>query len=341
MADTGQTVRLELGADPPVRLDRALADAAPEDAGLSRSGIGRLIAQGAVTRCDGTVVASAKQAARAGEVFTVKLPAAVPPEAVAEDIPLDIVFEDTHLLVINKPAGMVVHPAPGTPSGTLVNAILHHCGDRLSGIGGVGRPGIVHRIDKDTSGLLAVAKSDVAHQGLAWQFASHSIDRCYLAYCAGVPDTGDPRLLGVPGVKAEPGGIIRIAANIARHRTDRKRQAVVKSGGRSAITRIRVLRPWGRLAKIECRLETGRTHQIRVHMAYVGHGLVGDPAYGGARRVGTTGLPAAAVELVRSLDRQALHAARLGFVHPVTGETQAFEADLPHDLKELESVLGN
>ncbi|CAN0603626.1 unnamed protein product, partial [Ectocarpus sp. 12 AP-2014] len=201
-------------------------------------------------------------------------------KTVAEDIPLAIVYEDDDLIVVDKPTGMVVHPAPGSPSGTLVNALLHHFGGKLSGVGGEKRPGIVHRIDKDTSGLLVVAKSDAAHHGLAAQFADHSLERSYLAVCHGVPDIGDPRLAGVKGVGFEQGGIIRITTQLARHKTDRQRQAVLFQNGRHAVTRLRLAETFGTSAAlISCKLETGRTHQIRVHLAHIGHGLIGDPVY--------------------------------------------------------------
>ncbi|MEM7440490.1 MAG: pseudouridine synthase [Pseudomonadota bacterium] len=332
-------LRLQVGDDPPARLDKALAAAAPEGSGLSRSGITRLIEAGAVTREDGSPVSGPKDRLTPAEVFVVTVPQAAPLEAQAEDIPLDVVFEDADLIVVNKPAGMVVHPAPGSETGTLVNALLHHCADSLSGIGGIGRPGIVHRIDKDTSGLLVVAKSDAAHQGLARQFADHSINRMYRAFCVGVPDGADPRLRGLPGVRFEPGGVLRIATNLARHKTDRKRQAVVKSGGRHAVTRARVRHDFGRAAELDCWLETGRTHQIRVHLAHAGHGLIGDPVYGGRNRVALSGLASDAAQIIADFPRQALHAAQLGFAHPISGQNMAFSADLPPDLNMLEQAF--
>jgi 23S rRNA pseudouridine1911/1915/1917 synthase len=234
---------------------------------------------------------------------------------------------------------MVVHPAPGSPDGTLVNALLHHFGGELSGIGGEKRPGIVHRIDKDTSGLLVVAKSDRAHHGLAAQFADHSIEREYLALCHGVPDPGDPRLNGVKGVSFEAGGVLKITSQLARHKTDRQRQAVLFQGGRHAVTRVRVLEGFGPVALVSCRLETGRTHQIRVHMAHVGHALIGDPVYGGRRRVSGKALAPGLAAALNAFPRQALHAARLGFDHPVTGERLAFAADLPADMAALVAAL--
>ena len=329
-------LRVEIGADPPRRLDRALARDVPGAEALSRTRLARLIDEGAVTR-EGAPLAS-RDAARAGDVVEIRLEAAQEGEMRGEAIALAVTYEDDHLIVVDKPAGMVVHPAPGSASGTLVNALIHHCAGTLSGVGGVARPGIVHRIDKDTSGLLVAAKSDRAHHGLAAQFEAHTVDRLYRAVCQGVPSAGDPRLMGLAGVSAEPGWI-RIATGLARHRVDRQRQAVT-TGGRHAVTRLRVAEAFGGAAAlIECRLETGRTHQIRVHLAHVGHALVGDPAYGGRRR-----LPASApgAEVANAFPRQALHAARLGFEHPVTARAMAFQSRLPADMEVLaEALSGN
>ena len=236
----------------------------------------RLMGQGAVV-VDGVPAVTPKARVRAGAVVMITLPQPEDSHIAPEAIPLHIVHEDPDLIVVNKPAGMVVHPAPGTPRGTLVNALLAHCGTALSGIGGVKRPGIVHRIDKDTTGLLVVAKSDAAHQGLAAQFAAHSVRRVYTAICHGLPSAADPRLRGLPGVGFEAGEVLKITTLLARHRTDRQRQAVVPHGGRPAVTRVRVVSPLagGAAAQVECRLETGRTHQIRVHMAYAGPCLGG------------------------------------------------------------------
>jgi len=238
----------------------------------------------------------------------------------------------------------VVHPAPGSETGTLVNALLHHCGDSLSGIGGQKRPGIVHRIDKDTSGLLVVAKTDAAHQGLAAQFADHSMERAYLAICWGRPSAMDPRLKGINGVRFEPGNVVRISGNIARHRTDRKRMTVVQDSGKHAITRLRSEAAYGPEMKpvaalVRCWLETGRTHQIRAHMSYIGHALVGDQTYGGKRAIPKDALSAEAAEALRGFHRQALHAATLGFVHPVSGENLRFEAALPEDMAGMISEI--
>ena len=329
-------VRFQIAADPPARLDKALARDVPDDVALSRSRLAALMAEGAVT-VNGAVP-GAKDRLVEGDEVEVVLPAPVESHIGAEAIPLDVVHEDADLIVVNKPAGMVVHPAPGSPGGTLVNALISHCGDSLSGVGGVARPGIVHRIDKDTSGLLVAAKSDAAHQGLAAQFAAHDVDRHYRALCHGVPDPGDPRLRGVKGLGLEPGGIIRIDTRLGRHRTDRQRQAVSFDAGRHAVTRARVVEGFGAAALIDCWLETGRTHQIRVHMAHAGHGLIGDPVYGGRRAVSVRALGGAA-EAVAAFPRQALHAATLGFVHPITKTAMSFEAELPPDMAELLSVL--
>jgi 23S rRNA pseudouridine1911/1915/1917 synthase len=332
-------LRVVIGDDPPARLDKALARDAPEEAALSRTRLARLIAEGAVSRA-GRILDDPRARVAAGDEIAIALAPAAEIDARPEPIALDVVFEDENLIVIDKPAGMVVHPAPGAESGTLVNALLHHCGDRLSGIGGARRPGIVHRIDKDTSGLLVVAKSDRAHHGLAEQFAAHTVSRRYRALCHGVPDAADPRLRGLRGVSFETGGILRIATRLDRHRHDRQRQAVFHDRGRHAVTRARVREAFGaQLALLDCWLETGRTHQIRVHLAHVGHGLVGDPVYGRARRLPAGALDPAAAAAVAAFPRQALHAAELAFVHPVSGAHLAFESPLPADMAALLALL--
>nr|WP_229726057.1 RluA family pseudouridine synthase [Frigidibacter albus] len=330
-----------IGPDPPERLDKALAREVPEEWALSRSRLTKMIAEGAVSR-GGVVLTDQKARVAEGDRIELTLGAPEPVETEAEDIPLSVVWEDDDLIVIDKPAGLVVHPAPGTPSGTLVNALLHHCGDRLHGVGGERRPGIVHRIDKDTSGLLVAAKTDRAHHGLAAQFEAHTVARHYLALVFGVPDKADPRLRGIKGVSFEAGGILKVATQLARHKTDRQRQAVVEHAGRHAVTRARLDRVFGTppsLALLDCWLETGRTHQIRVHMAHVGLGLVGDPTYGGRRKPAAKSLGEAAAEAVAAFPRQALHAATLGFEHPVTGEALSFSAPLPPDMAALLAIL--
>jgi 23S rRNA pseudouridine1911/1915/1917 synthase len=307
-------VRLEAG-HAGWRLDRALADALPT---LSRERLKALIRSGAVeTR--GAAVRDPALKVKGGEALRVAVPEPTPAHNEAQDIPLTIVFEDDHLLVVDKPAGLVVHPAAGNLDGTLVNALLHHCAGKLSGIGGVARPGIVHRIDKDTSGLLVVAKTDVAHEGLAKQFAAHSIDRRYLAILSGVPKSS--------------GGIVD--APLARSATNRKKIAIVEGGrGKRAVThwkRLDILRD---AALVECRLETGRTHQVRVHMASIGHPLLGDPVYGRAGKTHSKLLS----EL--GFHRQALHAAELGFMHPVTKNRLSFSSPMPADMQELKRALG-
>lgn len=296
------------------RLDRALASLLPD---LSRERVKALILEGRVTGPGGRPADDPALKVKAGTAFAVAVPAAAPAEAVAQAIDLVIPYEDEHVIVVDKPAGMVVHPAAGNPDGTLVNALLHHCAGRLSGIGGVARPGIVHRIDKDTSGLLVVAKTDKAHEGLARQFKDHSIKRRYLALVNGVP---------VP-----PAGTVDTW--IGRSDSDRKKMAVQRAGrGKHAVTHYRMLERLDRAALVECRLETGRTHQVRVHMAHLGHPLLGDPVYarGGPHRALLAGL---------GFRRQALHAAFLGFVHPVTSEAVQFESPITDDMQQLFSHL--
>ena len=314
---------------------------APEAAALSRTRLARLLVAAAV-RVNGAVTRDAKARVAAGDVIEIDIPAPEASHIGPEEIALQVVYEDAHLIVIDKPAGMVVHPAPGSPGGTLVNALLHHCGDSLSGVGGLKRPGIVHRIDKDTTGLLVVAKTDAAHHGLAAQFAAHSVERAYLAAVHGVPGPGDPRLRGVRGAAFEPGGVLCVTTQLARHKTDRQRQAVTFQGGRHAVTRARVIERFGHpaaAALLECRLQTGRTHQIRVHMAHAGHALIGDPVYGGQRKLSQKALGVAAVSAARGFGRQALHAASLGFEHPVTGQKLRFKAALPQDMAALLAEL--
>ncbi len=297
------------------RLDRALASALPE---LSRERIKALMSEGQVRRGDGVLFRDPAAKARAGECFAIEVPAPRPLHNEAQDLDLAVVFEDEHLIVIDKPAGMVVHPAAGNFDGTLVNALLHHCGGSLSGIGGVARPGIVHRIDKDTSGLLVAAKNDQAHEGLTKQFAAHSIDRRYKAIVAGLPSPSSGT----------------VDAPLARSDANRKKIAIVREGrGKRAVTHYRLVGALRESALVECRLETGRTHQVRVHMASIGNPLLGDPVYGRTR-------PAHREILKRlGFERQALHAARLGFVHPVNSNALAFDSEMPADMQELLSAL--
>ncbi|WP_299557744.1 RluA family pseudouridine synthase [uncultured Sulfitobacter sp.] len=328
---------------PPPRLDKALARDVPEEASLSRTRLGKLIERGAVM-VNEEITRDPRAVVAAGAKIDIDVEDAEQSHILPEDIALEVVYEDADLIVIDKPAGMVVHPAPGSPSGTLVNALLAHCGDDLSGVGGMKRPGIVHRIDKETSGLLVVAKSDAAHHGLAKQFEAHTVERYYQALVYGVPDANDPRLRGVRGTSFEPGNILKLTTQLARHKTDRQRQAVLFQGGRHAVTRARTIARYGTppvLALMECWLETGRTHQIRVHMAHAGHGLVGDPTYGGTRKLAKVALPEAVADAVKAFLRQALHAAVLGFVHPVTAEAMRFESPLPSDMADLLAALSS
>ena len=305
----------------------------------TRSQLQKWIKDGALSINDKT--AKGNTPVKAGDTLLLHVPQLQEFEAVPQDIPLDLAYEDDDLCVVRKPKGMVVHPAPGNPDGTLVNALLYHFGS-LSTLGGSVRPGIVHRIDKETSGLLVVAKSDRAHQGLAAQFERHSVMRRYLAVVNGVPDAADPRLRGLRGVSFEAGNILKVTSQLARSKTDRQKQAVVWSNGRHAVTRARVLENFGTppaLALLECWLETGRTHQIRVHLAHAGHGLVGDPVYGGRRKLSDRALGVEGVAACAGFTRQALHAATLGFVHPVSGENLDFSAPLPADMEGLLAAL--
>ena len=315
-----EVLEVQLGPETAAeRLDKALAAALPQ---VSRARLQALIASGHVTR-NGSPLASASARAAPG-VYQVELPPPEPAEPEAQAIPLSVLYEDDQLIVVDKPAGMAVHPAPGSPDRTLVNALLHHCAGSLSGIGGVARPGIVHRLDKDTSGVMVAAKTDAAHAGLAEQFSRHDVERVYIALVRGAPHP----LRG------------RIETLIGRSPTDRKKMAVLKSGGRVAITHYAAERSFGpperpSAARVACRLETGRTHQIRVHLASRGAPCLGDPVYGSGPP--TPAVRAAVAEA--GLQRQALHAAVLGFRHPTTGETLRFETPLPDDMARLEALL--
>ena len=303
------------------RLDKWLAGQLPD---LSRSRLQALISAGMVSM-NGHPADDASHKIKCGENYVVTIPPAEPAEPVAQDIALSIYYEDDHLIVIDKPAGLVAHPAPGNPDTTLVNALLHHCAGSLSGIGGVRRPGIVHRLDKNTSGLLVAAKTDIAHRGLAEQFRDHSITRAYRAVCWGVPRPRHGEITGA----------------IGRSARNRKKMAVVERGGKEALTRYKVEKSFGDAAAlVECRLATGRTHQIRVHMTSIGHPLVGDEVYGGLQsRSGIKALPSDVKALLTGFHRQALHAYILGFIHPYTHQSLIFQSDLPLDFKELVNTL--
>jgi len=312
--EAGETLRTVTAgdADGGERIDRMLATHLGD---LSRTRLKRLVELGRVSLGDATIKDPSMRV-KPGQSFRVRVPAPAVDRPEPQAIALDILFEDEHVIVIDKPAGLVVHPAPGNPDHTLVNALLAHCGDTLAGIGGVKRPGIVHRLDKDTSGLMVVAKSELAHARLAADFAARRIERAYQALVWGVPAaaTGE------------------IDAPIGRSPQNRKKMAIVARGGKPAITRYRVLRQFSdKAALVECRLATGRTHQIRVHLSARGHPLIGDRTYGGARAA------------IAPFPRQALHAVRLGFQHPATGETLRFESPLPPDfaalVKEMERLF--
>jgi len=309
-------VVLEAGGE---RLDKALAAVLPE---LSRARLQALIAEGALTH-EGRAISSGSAKAQGG-VYRLVVPAPMEADPRPQDIALDVLYEDAHLIVRNKPAGMAAHPEPGVPDRPLVIALLHHCAGSLSGIGGGARPGIVHRLDNDTSGVMVAAKTDAAHAGLSALFAKHDIERRYIALTRGAPNASH--------------GVIQTLIGRAAH--DRKKMTALKSGGREAITRYRVERAFGPAAKplaarVACELETGRTHQIRVHLASKGAPCLGDPVYGS----GSPSAPVKAAIEAAGLRRQALHAAVLGFVHPVTGERLRFETPLPADMAALERLL--
>ncbi len=303
-----------------VRLDKWLAEVVPH---VSRSRLKALIEDGAVTIA-GAVESNPAYRLKAGQRVQLTVPVAVDATPAPQGMDLNIVFEDEHLLVLNKPVGLVVHPAPGNLDKTLVNALLAHCGDSLAGIGGVKRPGIVHRIDKDTSGLLVVAKSDAAHAGLSAQFAAHTIERTYDAIVWDVPN---PHMGQITGL-------------IGRSRFNRKKMAVLQRGGKTAETGYRTVTSYGELAAhVRCRLKTGRTHQIRVHMASIGHALIGDATYGTNRRRSMRGLAPELVGLLKAFARQALHATSLGFIHPITEKKLRFDSELPDDITQLMDAL--
>jgi 23S rRNA pseudouridine1911/1915/1917 synthase len=294
-----------------MRLDKALAALLPD---MSRERLKALILDNRVSVPGGRVITDPTMKVGAGEAYLIMPPPPAEAFAVPQDIALTVVFEDAHLIVIDKPAGLVVHPAAGNADGTLVNALLHHCAGQLSGIGGVARPGIVHRIDKDTSGLMVAAKTDLAHAGLAAQFKDHSIARLYAAIVNGRP--------------APPTG--KVDAWIGRSDADRKKMAVQREGrGKHAVTHYRTVQALNGAALVECRLETGRTHQVRVHMTHIGHPLIGDPVYGRPQK----GFKSILETL--SFNRQALHAKSLGFIHPVSSNALSFESPIPADMQEL------
>lgn len=305
-----------------MRLDRFLTEELPD---MSRSRLKVLMEQGQVTSPDAQKISPSAKALL-GQTFVVEIPPVVAAEPEPQDIPIDVIYEDEYLLVLNKPVGLVVHPAAGNWDGTLVNALLHHCGDSLSGIGGVARPGIVHRLDKDTSGVMVVAKSDVAHRKLAAQFEAHSLERAYKAVVWGIPTPREDR----------------IETQIGRSPNNRKKMAVIEIGGKFAATNYKVERVLGRAASVlECRLETGRTHQIRVHMSHLGHSVVGDPAYGGG---GRNKIRLASPEIRKQIDafkHQALHAYLIGFDHPGSGEFMRFTVDVSKEINDLMALLEN
>ena len=305
-----------------VRLDKWLADSVED---LSRARLQALLAEGAV--CLGEDCAlSPKRKVKTGEVYAIQIPEPTPAEPEPQNIPLDVLYEDDAIIVIDKPPGLVVHPAAGNADGTLVNALLYHCGPSLKGIGGVARPGIVHRLDKGTGGVMIAAKTDVAHVNLSKQFASHDLERAYYAVVWGIPTPVSGMLTG----------------NIGRSPNNRKKMALVERGGKSAVTHYRVVRAFGSTASlVECRLETGRTHQIRVHMASLGCPIIGDPVYGGGGRGHLKHLSDQAKQGVKALNHQVLYAFLLTIQHPISGEVLRFEKDKSQYIRDLINLLEN
>ena len=302
------------------RLDRLLAEALSD---ISRTRLKALIEEGQVELA-GKPVKSASIKTKSGEEYQVLIPPVRPPVPEGQDIPLEVLYEDNDLLVINKPVGLVVHPAAGNPDGTLVNALIAHCGDSLSGIGGVSRPGIVHRLDKGTSGTMVVAKNDIAHRNLSEQFARHSLERAYQAIVWGVPSPYEGKITG----------------QIGRSPHNRKKMAVVEKGGKYACTNYKVIEQYGRVASlVECRLETGRTHQIRVHMASIGHSVIGDPVYGRNPKGVRSRLPEDARLYINYLNNQLLHAYLIGFEHPMTQKFISINIKLSNQFNNLIEIL--
>ena len=340
-----KTIDLCINNTTSIRLDKALTQTIPEEFGLSRSRVQDLIVSGAVKGFDGKLLNDPSLKVHNGLKVNILIPTPEKTDLLPENIKLDIVYEDADLLVVNKPAGMVVHPAPGAQNGTLVNALLFHCGNSLSGIGGKKRPGIVHRIDKDTSGLLAAAKTDLAHLGLARQFSKHSVERKYHAFIYGSPTKMVRIPKQLPGAVFESDGRICISGRIARNKFNRKKMAVYNDFGRYAVTRARITKKFGMkdspfASLVECELETGRTHQIRVHLNHIGHSIIGDQKYNTSNRSYSIAFNDISKK-ISNFKRQALHATTLGFYHPKTKEWLSFVSGMPPDMENLHSVLSD
>ena len=336
-------LEVKIGAGAPARLDKALALGLPDDAGLSRSRISELIRAGCV-RLGSTIVSEPDAKIEVGQVYTIENKRDVSNNLRPEDIPLKIIYEDSDLIVIDKPAGLVVHPGRGNWSGTLVNALLSHCGEDIRTLCHSNRPGIVHRLDKDTSGVMVTAKSERAMLSLSTQFSNRTVARRYHALIRGLPKAnliGQHVQANAVKVNFETNGWICIDAAIDRHPSHRFRQSVVQTGGRDAVTRIRPIQSLadGAISLVECKLETGRTHQIRVHLESLGHPVIGDQTYGTALRLLPESAGREARDAAANFSRQALHAVSLGFLHPTSGKQMHFESDYPRDMRHLLSLL--
>ncbi len=340
MGDRPEILLVKIELDGPQRIDRAIAGLVPREFALSRTRIAKLIRCGAVS-LQGETVSSTSMLVQPGSTCRIELAPATACDLVAEDIPLEIAFEDRHVVVVNKPAGLVVHPGAGHPAGTLVNGLMHYLKGDLPAVGGSKRPGIVHRLDMNTSGLIAVAKTDRAMHALTGQLASRQMTRVYTAVVRGVPDQFSSHLMSSQGVSFGADGSLRVDTRIGRHVSRRTRQAVRRSGGKPATTRLKVVQrlAHGSCSMLRCQLETGRTHQIRVHAAHIGHPIVGDDVYGAGARILPGKVPDSMRALVERFPRQALHARQLAFDHPESCQRILLQAALPKDMQLLVDTL--
>lgn len=332
MNDIPKAFLFQIGEGPSTRLDRALTNLLPDDLEISRSRVSKLIKEGYVT-LQGKVITIPKTLVHEEQVLEIRIPESTTSHIEPENIPLDIVHEDAEIIVVNKPAGLVVHPGAGNYTGTLVNALVYHCGQNFSGNQDQNRPGIVHRLDKDTTGLMVVAKTDRAMHSLTKQFSTHSAKRVYMALIKGSPTIPSLLVRNLKSLEIEPEEIFRIFPNIGRHPNNRKKFSVVPTGGKKATTRFKVMKMFQErsLSLVKCWLETGRTHQIRVHMDYIGHPIIGDQLYG----QGQQNIHSENNKIITNFTRQALHAGHLELMHPMTRKQMVFEAGLPEDFQQL------
>lgn len=339
MNDDPKAFSFQIGEGPPTRLDRTLTSLLPEELEISRSRVSKLIKGGYVS-LQGKAITIPKTMVHENQTLEIKIPESSASHIKPENIALDIVHEDDEIIVINKPAGLVVHPGAGNPNGTLVNALAYYCGSNLSPGSELIRPGIVHRLDKDTTGLMVVAKTDRAMHSLTKQFWSRTAKRVYHALIKGVPSIPSLLVKNLNCLEFEKGDIFRIYHHIGRHPNNRRKFSAVRSGGKKAVTRFQILETFqeGTLSMVKCWLETGRTHQIRVHMDYIGYPIIGDQLYGQGQQNITSANPKIS-EAVSSFSRQALHAGQLELIHPRTREQMVFKIGLPDDMEQLISDI--